>query len=326
MAAKKIFILGVGAQKCGTTWLHSQLVRNACVDMGFAKEYHVFDAFSVPVCASIKTGLIDKVLAKNSNGRLGRNARASCLLARRLSFIDNTENYFDYFDYLYLKNPDVQAVGDITPSYSMLDARMFRHIKNGLEARGFTVKVVFLMRDPVERVWSMLRMDRRLSQQKRRKRSAASTLNAGIRALLRPGQQGLPASQEGRDLEGLSENQALATAYKTDAFALRTRYDNTIRTLEQVFESENIFYGYYEALFNKQEFSRLQVFLGLDLVAANFENLVNASPKTDRIDESLYREIACYFEPVYRFVSQKSDGKVDRLWPGFAYLPAPVSS
>jgi hypothetical protein len=292
MAAKKIFILGVGAQKCGTTWLHSQLVRNACVDMGFAKEYHVFDAFSVPVCASFKTGLIEEI---HSSGKLGRTAKETRLLVRRMSFIDNTENYFDYFDYLYLKNPEVQAVGDITPSYSMLDAQMFRHIKTGLEARGFTVKVVFLMRDPVERVWSMLRMDRRLSQ-------------------------------EGWDQENLPENQALAAQYKTDAFALRTRYDNTIRNLEQVFELDNIFYGYYEALFNEDSFSRLQAFLGLDLVAANFESLVNASPKTGSIDESLYREIAWYFEPVYRFVSQKSDGKVDRLWPGFAYLPAPVSS
>jgi hypothetical protein len=326
MAAKKIFILGVGAQKCGTTWLHSQLVRNACVDMGFAKEYHVFDAFSVPVCASIRTGLIDKILAKNSNGKLGSNARETCLLAKRLSFIDNTENYFDYFDYLFLKNPDVQAVGDITPSYSMLDAQMFRHIKTGLEARGFAVKVVFLMRDPVERVWSMLRMDRRLSQKKRRIRSVDNKLNAWIPALLRLGQRDKPEQQENRDQENLPQNQALAAQYKTDAFALRTRYDNTIRNLEQVFESDNIFYGYYEALFNEDSFSRLQAFLGLDLVAANFESIVNASPKTDSIDELLYREIACYFEPVYRFVSQKSDGQVDRLWPGFAYLPPLVSS
>ena len=39
----KIFILGVGAQKAGTTWLHSQLSTNNSIDFGFRKEYHVFD-------------------------------------------------------------------------------------------------------------------------------------------------------------------------------------------------------------------------------------------------------------------------------------------
>jgi hypothetical protein len=40
----KIFILGVGAQKGGTTWLHRQLNNNKNIDLGFRKEYHIFDA------------------------------------------------------------------------------------------------------------------------------------------------------------------------------------------------------------------------------------------------------------------------------------------
>jgi hypothetical protein len=40
----KTFILGVGAQKGGTTWLHRQLNKNKNIDLGFRKEYHIFDA------------------------------------------------------------------------------------------------------------------------------------------------------------------------------------------------------------------------------------------------------------------------------------------
>ena len=43
---KKIFILGVGAQKGGTTWLHRQLNSNQNIDLGFRKEYHILDAIS----------------------------------------------------------------------------------------------------------------------------------------------------------------------------------------------------------------------------------------------------------------------------------------
>ena len=40
---KPIFVLGVGAQKAGTTWLHEYLASLPEVDLGFMKEYHVFD-------------------------------------------------------------------------------------------------------------------------------------------------------------------------------------------------------------------------------------------------------------------------------------------
>ena len=36
---EKIFILGVGAQKAGTTWLHRELSKCPLIDMGELKEY-----------------------------------------------------------------------------------------------------------------------------------------------------------------------------------------------------------------------------------------------------------------------------------------------
>ena len=44
----KTFILGVGAQKCGTTWLYEQLKADKVVNMGFRKEYHVLDSIENP--------------------------------------------------------------------------------------------------------------------------------------------------------------------------------------------------------------------------------------------------------------------------------------
>ena len=41
--SQKTFVLGVGAQKAGTSWLHHQLASRADTDFGFLKEYHVFD-------------------------------------------------------------------------------------------------------------------------------------------------------------------------------------------------------------------------------------------------------------------------------------------
>ena len=44
----KTFILGVGARKCGTTWLYDRFKANKMVNMGFQKEYHILDSIENP--------------------------------------------------------------------------------------------------------------------------------------------------------------------------------------------------------------------------------------------------------------------------------------
>ena len=41
------FILGVGCQNGGTTWIDDQLSKVEQVDLGFQKEYHVFDTLYI---------------------------------------------------------------------------------------------------------------------------------------------------------------------------------------------------------------------------------------------------------------------------------------
>ena len=176
----KTFILGVGAQKGGTTWLHRQLNNNKNIDLGFRKEYHIFDAIedferdkrSKNTKNGFREKRINKILNSHKCGTLGRNLakgrKKSRYTSLELAFIDNVDNYFDYFDYRYLKNPEVEAVGDITPNYALLQTKTYQLIRHGLEKRGFDVKVFFLMRDPVERAWSLARMkQRKMSDEKR---------------------------------------------------------------------------------------------------------------------------------------------------------------
>lgn len=285
----KYFILGVGAQKSGTTWLHSQLMRNDSVDMGFAKEYHTFDAIFSEHCSFFRTDLLNTILEKEKDGSLGRNKKSCMNAIRRLAFIDNTDNYFNYFDQLHSRNDKLKAVGDITPSYSMLTSEAYTHIRQGLEARGFRVKVIFLMRDPVERAWSMLRMGRR------------------------------NAAKKGKVFE-YSETESLRRFYKSPAQELRTRYDRTIAELEKVFEPEDIFCDFYERLFTEHTYKALQKFLGLELKSADFNFYSNVSAVTESIDPELKAEIANYYSIVYDFVSNKTKGESLKLWSGYQFL------
>jgi hypothetical protein len=42
------FVLGIGAQKAGSSWLHAQLNRRRDAEFGFLKEYHIHDARTLP--------------------------------------------------------------------------------------------------------------------------------------------------------------------------------------------------------------------------------------------------------------------------------------
>ena len=145
MASEATFLLGVGAQKAGTSWLHDQLQRRSDADFGFLKEYHVFDALELKRFASF---------------RPKRPSPLKWRTWRRARFIARPERYFDYFA-ARLKPPRIRLTGDITPSYAGLSAESYQRIQQGFAQRGVKTRAVFIMRDPVERFLSQQRMQLR---------------------------------------------------------------------------------------------------------------------------------------------------------------------
>ena len=145
MASEATFLLGVGAQKAGTSWLHDQLHRRSDADFGFLKEYHIFDALE---------------LERFANFRPKRPTPLKWRTWRRARFIARPERYFDYFA-SRLKPPQIRLTGDITPSYAGLSAESYQRIQKAFAQRGVQTRAVFIMRDPVERFLSQQRMQLR---------------------------------------------------------------------------------------------------------------------------------------------------------------------
>lgn len=297
---KKLFILGVGAQKGGTTWLHRQLNDNPNVDLGFRKEYHVFDAIAdtKPRGDNDESGncfrskRIKKILEFNEAGKLGKNLgsnrKRSKHIALELAFLDNLDHYFDYFDYLYLKNSDVEAVGDITPNYAILKPSMLRMIKRRLEDKGFTVKVFFLMRDPVERAWSLARMKKRNMNEARQKK--------------------------------FDEIKYISNKTLNDFAYIKSSYEHTIQNIEKVFNQQDIYYGFYETLFSEASFEKIQKFLGISLNKFDTEQVFNASPKTTDIPTETNKELIKRFESTYTFILSRFGQSMKEIWQGYDLL------
>jgi len=272
---KPIFLLGVGAQKAGTTWLHEYLASLPEVDLGFMKEYHVFDQNHVldttPGRKKRFENYLDSFFGSDS-------------LSTRHKFRRNHKHYFSYFRKLVDSPDQVFITGDITPSYAALPVKVLRYIKSSLEKNGFRVRVVFLMRDPVARCVS------------------ANRMYSSPRLLGSPGDAALEA-------------ELLAKKYQQTRFQIRTRYDQTITNLEQVFTPDELYLGFYEELFSDKAIAEICSFLDLPFRPGKYEQVVHGSLIKSELPEAIKSEVRSYYSQVYDFVLNRfGQDRVKKLW------------
>lgn len=272
---KPIFLLGVGAQKAGTTWLYNYLRSHPEVDLWSMKECHVFDQKHV----------LD--MTPDSKQRIKnyfQSFLSSDLLSMIYKFRRNHKHYFSYFRKLVDNSDRVFITGDITPSYAALPVSVLRNIKSSLEKNGFRVKVVFLMRDPVARCIS------------------ANRMYSSQRLLDSPGDTALEA-------------ELLSKEYQQTRFEIRTRYDLTITNLEQVFNPDELYFGFYEELFSDKAIAEICSFLELPFRPGNYEQVVHGSLVKSELPETVKSEVRSYYSEVYDFVLNRfGEDRVKKLW------------
>ena len=181
----------------------------------------------------------------------------------------------------------MRLTADITPSYAGLSAERLAGIRSGFVQRGVRPVAVYLMRDPVERVWSAVRMDVRRS---------GNTADDAVEARLR-------------------------TIADGDQYDRRTRYDLTMATVDRAFGDE-VFYGFYERLFDESTLRELCGFLGIDFVEPDVGRQVNVSPKEGGdLADDIVRALVARFAPVYAAVADRfPEVDLPSLWPSARYL------
>lgn len=278
---KKTFLLGVGCQKGGTSWLYRYLREHPNANLGFKKEYHVFDGMYLSECEGYK----------KRNSSFIRFRKLQSLRPKKIfqtlkyrGFYSNVDNYFSYFNSCLDETKNIYLTGDITPGYSGLPADVFRLIKSKLDDLGVDAKVVFLMRDPVERCISAVRMMRR---------------NSG-------------------KVSGSSEEEDLLKAYSTPGYQLHTQYELGINNLESVFGREDIHYAFYESMFSEKEIHAITDFLSIPYIKPDFQKQYNVSRTNNVISENARRKVFDFYEPTYKFVVDKFGIEmVESLWANY---------
>ena len=285
----KTFLLGAGCQKGGTTWLYQYLARSPQFAHGYRKEYHVLDSLDLPSEEQARKRLLARA-AEQITGDPEPGNRLAATSAHRLSMFLDQQFYFDYFTGLLHRTPDTRLAADMTPSYGMLPVERFEAVRNGFDRRGIRTLPVFLMRDPVERIWSQARMHARLYKH-----------------------------HEAARAEEITEY--VAANYTRPAYAIRTAFDETIRKLDTVFGPDHVYYGFYERLFTEAETQRLCALAGIDHVEPDFDQRVHFSPKTSELPEDSVRTIAEHYRGVYAAVAERfPDIPLAEIWPSSRYV------
>ena len=195
----------------------------------------------------------------------------------RRTFLTHKYYYPIYFNCIINSGYDI--TGDITPQYSRLNEFGYNYIKKTLEAVGFNIKVIYLIRDPVERLWSNIRMEKRLYE----------------------------------TISDQSDANAIKFCCKDNRWRPDSLYEIAIKRLRNVFDKENIYIGVYEEMFKNTKIKELSNFIGIDYNPNLIKRKVNVSPKFEKIDADIIKNARESFEQTYEFCYEKFP-QTKNLW------------
>ena len=142
----------IGASKAGTTWLYEQLRTDPHIWMPHVKELHYFDREEVPRYASLllKRSVYGHVMRKALLEGIGQGRLSWAL--RYLFKARTMERYQDLF-----VEAGERLAGEVTPAYARMPAERIAQVA----AHYPDLKIIYLLRNPVERIWSHLNMVRK---------------------------------------------------------------------------------------------------------------------------------------------------------------------
>lgn len=280
-------MFGVGATKAGTSWLYSYLAGHPQCHLRSVKELHFFDA--------IDEGRRDKQAAQFEAERemLTRRAETGAgspeKRAERAQRIADLGTFADvlragdeaaYLAYLEAgAAADSRLIADITPGYALLSEGRLKR----MAAMAPDTRFVYLLRDPVERLWSHVRMIAR------RRAATGEDITERAGRILR------------RVLRG-----------EEDHIARRGDYRAVLGRLRAAVAPSRLFTAFYEELFSDQGVARLCAFLGLSPAPAPLAERVHEGVPVPMSDAQR-RAAADWLRPQYDYVAA-SLGPVPSVW------------
>ncbi|MTH62202.1 sulfotransferase [Paracoccus litorisediminis] len=143
-------IIGFGAHKAGTTWLHDNLIDNPSIWPSPIKEMQYFNHRMTGQKWMIP-GMKRQIRRLHNKFEAAGMHEIAAQYAQLLGIEILTE---EWYRAAYARCPDDKQSLDITPAYALLDADNLRYMH---ELLGPNFKAIYLIRDPADRIISAAR-------------------------------------------------------------------------------------------------------------------------------------------------------------------------
>ena len=259
--------IGIGVRKAGTTWLHSQFNRHSDVYTPVMKELQYFSRSpdKYPQLPSrLGVDSVTERLYGNSEAAKAwqKHFKHFLNINKQNNKVFNFNKHQDFFNCYFgdysldryksmFQNSGDRISGEITPAYAALDRADIAAIKKFLP----DVKIILLLRNPVDRFWSELR---------------AAYSREQIKIADEPVDR-------------------LMTKLKWEPF----HYPDIVENWRSQFDDDHFFIGFYEEISKAPEalLDRLADFLQLDRSAGwpNASKVVHATAQTRQMPEEVER-------------------------------------
>jgi len=215
--------IGIGAQRCGTTWLYRHMSLHPDVWMPPVKEIHFFDRIDNSTHVSKRRkffrDLRKRYLAYKSPLATEKNNLPN--LFWDISYFLQSPS-FKWYTSLFI--PGIGKItGEITPEYMALNQEMVENIY----AHNPKMKIIFTMRDPIDRIWS-----------------------AAVKKL---------AKIKKRDVRNISADE-FQVYLQHQGTSLRSNYVRTLSIWESVFPSEQMHIDFYDNIQENPKAFLLRIF------------------------------------------------------------------
>ncbi|AVW91620.1 sulfotransferase [Celeribacter baekdonensis] len=291
MSDDPAILICVGATKAGTSSLYRYLHDHPDCHMRSIKEIHYFDTVDFEdyehqfdVLARLRSSILERQEVAQANGnawKVGNLQRQLDDVAEMVRVLKRGQDgVSDYLFYLLDGADGKKLVGDITPGYCLLSEDRLRQMAHMTP----DVRFLFLMRDPVDRLWSHVRM-----QAARQRRQGEEVAVKAKRIMNRV---------VNRDLE--------------KHIAPRGDYVGIVERLKRAVPEDKLLIGFTEDVMTGQGLTDLCRFLGISAAPIEQEPHAHEGVKL-KLSDKQRREAAEFLAPQYAYV-EKTFGPLPSRW------------
>lgn len=294
-------ILCTGAQKAGTTWLFDYFQKHPEIGVPAEKELRVFDSAMLPFQRDLPaefTGgrlfpvmrdrlkeaisILEKANVKSDMvSELSNNHHIKRALEMMYVYTD-MKHFTSYLDWMEYKLIGKKYVADITPTYSLLDDTNTGAMAGYLRKR-FDTKVVYLVRDPIDRIVSWAHMINRLDNEK------------------------MPV---------VTGDAILAAANDHPLVRKHSDYKNNIIRLQTMFGKDNVYVDTMERFISSTGIQKFTEWLSIEYMKPDCDRYHNASANTPIVlNHRVIDELKQLYDEDYKFCDDLID--LGEYWRNF---------